>query len=113
MRRVLLSIGIGFVLVIGYVVLAFILYTRGFVSLSNSVVPVPLMLPLLLSRLVFDLATIQNFQQSHQVIAGIYFLFINAIVYSVPVYLILGLIKRIRRKPEPVATDPPPPPEFD
>ena len=114
MKRVLLSIGIGFVLVVGYGVLAFVLYTRGFVPLGRNTLSGPLMLPLILSRLVFDWTAIRNFQLSHPVAASLFSVFVNVIIYSIPVYFILGLIKRIKRKPSPVATDPPPPPpEFD
>jgi hypothetical protein len=113
MRRVLLSVGIGFVLVMSYLGLVMTLYVGEFVSRPTSdTLSLPLLLPVVAPRLLFEWSAIGNFGTKHRLAAGVYLVFANVIIYSIPVYLILSLIKRKKRKPIAASTAPPPPPEF-
>jgi len=109
--RVLLSIAIGFVLVVGYWTLNVTLYkfaTRA----TFHVVTIPLSLPEHLLELFFARADILNFERSHWLLYLLSLVLSNVLIYSISIFVILSFIGRSKREPETVTPEPPPPPEF-
>lgn len=115
MRRILLSIAAGFVLVTTYVVVAsgiFILSGRKMELLPY--VDLPMRLPKFIFFHLFP-PTAEDFvpaMNQKKALLGVFFYIVNVLLYSIPAYLIITLITRGRRKVDPLQTEPPPPPSF-
>jgi len=101
--RVLISVIIGFVLVMLYLIAAHYLFIYYFQHpMENGHIPniyIGLELPTLISK---DILPILRF-------------WINVLIYSIPPYILLSLISRFRKsKRQPTGEPPPPPPpSFD
>ena len=115
MKRILLSIAIGFVLVTAYMIVASVIHVLS--GQKAELVPY-LDLPMRLPKALFfyllpptaeDLTPVMN--QKKILLAAVVYL-ANALLYSIPVYIVLTFILRGRRKVELTRMEPPPPPSF-
>jgi hypothetical protein len=112
MKRVFLSLGIGFAMELFYSGTVVFLSVIEVVRPSLiGIISIPLELPTVVPWLFYSWDELVRFVAAHRVVAIIYMSLANAIIYSIPVYLILKLIKR-KRSPAPISS-PPPPPEFE
>ena len=111
MKRVFLSIGIGFALVIGYAGIMVGLFAGDLISRAASeILVLPVALPRFIPQLFLSHDEVLRRAEDHPVLSTIYVVVFDTILYSIPVYIILRLFKR---KPAAVTTEPPPPPEFE
>jgi hypothetical protein len=125
MKRILLSVLISFVLLIGYLVVS-VVVVLGFSNDSNSLsssaiakVDVPLRLPKYLYYHFFppsaeDFSTDPSRLDPKRAVVAVGFFVTNILLYSIPVYFLIGMIERkwkgridLTRK-----TEPPDPPIF-
>lgn len=125
MKRFLLSIGISFVLIVGYLVVG----TAIVVISSNdpnkldpqaiAMVDVPFRLPKYVYYYFFP-PTLEDFSTDpsdlgfKKAIISVVFFGINLLIYSLPVYVLLSLISRLRRRSAGLRVNagPPGPPTF-
>jgi hypothetical protein len=114
MKRVLLSILIGFILVAVYLGILVIIY---FSSASRSPYFAYLQIPVRLPTMIFyyfspptaeDYAPVLSIRK---VLMAVVFFLVNILLYSIPPYLLLTLIARFR-KPESTPNAPPSPSLF-
>ena len=114
MKRALLSVMISIFLVVGYLLAIAILMAFNYIDLIQSRY---LLRPLLLPNLIFFYFSppvsndfVPEFSERKVFIALLFF-FSNVLIYSIPVYLIAGIIAKFRKK-KVEHQDPPAPPVF-
>lgn len=114
MKRVLLSIAIGFAFVSVYIGIMFTLFATHVVPSNKLDVPysAPMMLPEVILRSVFGHSETLDLVRKHPLAIGLWYIFANTTLYSPLIYLFLRLIGLKKRKPVTSFTEPPPPPEF-
>ena len=113
MRRVLLSIAIGLMFVIGYLRVGLTLYSIGILpKFASNALAIPMFLPDAILRISVARSDLQDFDSKHAMLRGLYEVFANAAIYSIAAYLIWSLTVRTKRKPATVSAEPPLQPEF-
>lgn len=116
MKRILLAIAAGFVLVTAYtIVVSAIIVLSGRGMELVPYLDLPMRLPKAIFFYVFP-PTAEDFtpvMNQKKILLGVSLYIANVLLYSIPAYLIITLISRRKRKVEPAQPEqPPPPPSF-
>jgi hypothetical protein len=116
MKRLLLAIAIGFLLVTAYMIVSSVVFVLG--GQNISLVPY-LDLPVRLPKIVFYYFSppmAEDFSPAfngRKVFLGLFAYVANILLYSIPAYFLLTVFLRRRKKVELTqAVEPPPPPSF-
>jgi hypothetical protein len=113
MKRVLLSIAIGFVFVVAYGGVIFSLHSANIISHNlHDDLRIPTSAPDKIVGLFYARSDIRHFELVHPIAVGLFATLVNGVIYSLPIYLVWYLINRSKRKPVTPSAEPPPPPEF-
>ena len=115
MKRLLLAIAIGFLLVTVYMIVSSII----FVLSGQNVAIVPYLdLPVRLPKIIlyyFSPPIAEDFSPEltqRKAIFGLLAFGINVLLYSIVAYILLTIFSRRRKKVELTQAEPPPPPSF-
>lgn len=115
MKRLLLSIVVGFVLVTAYMMVAAVmLVVSGYKIELVPYLDLPMRLPKVVFFYLFP-PTAEDFSQhmnQKQLVLAILAYLANVLLYSIPAYIFITLSSRWRRKVALPQMEPPPPPSF-
>lgn len=111
MKRVLLSILISLIFIVGYIGLCMILLKYNVIDQTNVFNDL-LKLPLILIEYFYPLY--KHSISTEEMITNIYLFgaisfLLNMLIYSIPAYLILTLLKKTMKNSKFVSDEPPPP----
>ena len=115
MKRLLLAIAIGFLLVTAYMIFSSVIFLLS----GQNVAIVPYLdLPVRLPKIIiyyFSPPTAEDFStelSERKAFLGLLAFGINVLLYSILAYILLAVFSRRRKKVELTQAEPPPPPSF-
>lgn len=116
MKRILLAFAISFILVFAYLLVVSVIFVLA--GRDTQIVPY-LDVPLRLTKIIyyyFFPPTADDYQLTvtwRKAGLSLLFFITNILIYSIPIYFLLRLIGKRKRKPVPQIDTPPAPPRFD
>ncbi len=115
MKRLLLSIAISFLLVTAYMTVSTIIFILSGQNIALvSYLDLPIKLPRILFYYFYQ-PSAEDFSTDfyvRQMFLDLFSFIANVLLYPIPVYILLTVFSRTRRKVELTQTEPPLPPSF-